>query len=158
PKIPVTDLKGTGLKDVNIEAEKRLEAALEAEDQNAPAGARAAAWCALAEIAVRNPYLLKARGACTQWRDYEAALEKQKQMMEGEYRTLVGFLALKRRTADEKLSAVDGFLKTFAALKDTERYRSAQTFQKQLTEKQPLVLPDLGSEPVVSPAPGATDA
>jgi formylglycine-generating enzyme required for sulfatase activity/uncharacterized caspase-like protein len=123
PKIAVASVAGT-LKDLNLEAERKLEAALDAEENKAAAPARKrAAWCALAEVTAKNPYLEKARAACAAWGEYAEARAKLEAAMNDDFPKLAGYLDLKRKTRAQKLAVVDAFLAAYRELAAEASYK-----------------------------------
>jgi hypothetical protein len=116
PKLDLAAAKGRALKNLNLEVERMFEEGLDLEEH--PDGApeaKARLWCGLSRLDDRNPYQAKAREACQAWRRYSNGLRRQEISLGQDYQTLAGYLQLKRKTREQRLSAVDAFLAAYQA-------------------------------------------
>ncbi len=121
-EVPEFRLGEGDFSEVNLAAEQALEAVLDVQEKkSAPPEAHEAAWCALAAVKEKNPYLAKAEEACGAWREYLAAVETLKGAVTKDLHTLLGYMRLKRKTAEDKLRVTDSFLRTYAPLAYTSQ-------------------------------------
>jgi YD repeat-containing protein len=118
--VPRIDIQGsTQLGDVNIDAERKLEAAQDAqEDPKATHRQKADAWCALAKVGGKNPYKKDADAACKKWLAFVKEAEALETKLAADYQALTALLQLKRRSDGEKKQALDSFLGVYASLAD----------------------------------------
>jgi hypothetical protein len=124
----------SGLAKINIEAERLLEKALDTEEnESATAEQRARTWCALAKVEP-SPYTVKAKKACAEWTSYAAAHVQ----LARDHETVRGYLALKRKTVDQKIAVLDAFLDAYGKL-DVPEVRHALGARRQL-EKEHLAM------------------
>lgn len=113
--VVVDSLAPTDLSRLNLEAERARDRALASEDQHS-LDERKAAWCALAEVSGDNRYQSEARVRCDQYQQRIAAAANLEAQVGRDYENLGGFLDLSRRSAAEKIQAVDVFLSTYGKL------------------------------------------
>lgn len=111
---PEIDLKQPKLdmSDVNLEAEQLLEEALDAQERKDSALA-AQKWCALAGVRGKNPYKSTAKTACSGWKKFA---EEQRQLgtrRAEDYQKLRGYLALRRKSKEQKLAAAQAFVRAY---------------------------------------------
>ncbi len=133
PTIDLEALKKSGLKSINMKAENALERALDAQDDKSSTPERKRdAWCALAVVEGANPYLATATKACTEWKQYVVANRALEKNLAADYATLAGFLALRHKSTDQKLDAVDSFLKTYARIGNRPMVRSVRAARERL--------------------------
>lgn len=140
PKISVSAV-GTSLKEINIEAEKTFEKAqeLEASTTSSPKE-KAEAWCALAEIKSKNPYLEGAKKACKEWKTYQTKHEAWVNAMKTDYAALQGYWELKRPTKEQKQAALEEFLSVYQGLSAAPEYQAAQWAKEASLEKRDFTL------------------
>jgi YD repeat-containing protein len=118
-RVPQITIASTGVTALNVEAERLLEAAMDAqESKGLGADQKEQAWCALAAYQKNNPYEKDAKRACAEWRAYAQTYRRLIATLPTEYDTLIGLLRLKRRTPEEKESALKTFLERYGAEKD----------------------------------------
>lgn len=145
PTIDMEALKSSGLKAINLEAERGLETALDVQEATTTSAAQKRdAWCALAALPGANPYLDVATKACEDWRSYVVANEDLTKNLAADYATLGGFLELRRKTQEQKLEAVDQFLKTYASLKERQEVRAVARARERLVKEGAATLPTDG--------------
>lgn len=114
------------ISQLNLEAEMRLEEALDADERtDGNASDKARAWCHLAELQDRNPYRSKAQEACERWRAFEQSALDILPRLDQDHATLRGYLALKRISTSQKLAAVLSFLEAYGSLGWTPQVRAA---------------------------------
>lgn len=119
PKITVA-ASGAGLDKINLAAEKLLEAAQDSQENvKALPRDKAEAWCKLSNMEGDNPYGEQARKACQEWKAYAGAFTAQVKSFNADYEKLSGYMRLKRKTKEQKLSALQAFVAAYApAAKD----------------------------------------
>ena len=115
------------LQDINLEAERLLEAALELQNADATPPQLEGAWCSLARIRQSNPYLAQAKRACSQWKEYVEKTRDARAALERDFKTLSGYLELKRPSREQKVAVVQAFLKAYGELGD-DRVRTARAW------------------------------
>lgn len=116
PIIKVVNTK-SGLQKMDLRIEQLLDAALDAEQsKTVSAQSKAKAWCALAATRENNPYLQTADQGCTGWKKFADEQQRQTTAVDGDYKTLAGYLRLRHKTKEQKLAAVDAFLGAYASL------------------------------------------
>lgn len=120
----------TDLSRLNLEAERARDRALASEDSSS-IDERKAAWCSLAEVSGDNRYRDEARVRCDQYGEKVVAAASLEQQVGRDYENLGGFLDLSRRTAAEKLQAVDIFLGTYGKL-DRQEVLAARKAREEL--------------------------
>ena len=113
--VVVDSVAPTDLSRLNLEAERARDRALASEDGSS-LDERKAAWCGLADVGGDNRYRDEARTRCDQYQQKIAAAANLEAQVGRDYENLGGFLDLSRRTAAEKLQAVDVFLGTYGKL------------------------------------------
>lgn len=130
PTIDLSAIESGGLKKINIDAETKLEAALDMqENPTASAAQKATAWCAVADVPSTpriNPYVGLATKACQEWKAYAENLTQLEKSLVSDYQTLALFFALKRKTREEKLAAITRFLDTYRDFEDRDRVRAVR--------------------------------
>ena len=115
----VEELSGIG--QIDIVAEERLEAALDVEeDATSTPDAKGAAWCHLAALEDDNPYREKAEEGCVSWRQYSTSIRRKEATLPKHYNTLARYLRLKRKKRAQKRAAVAAFLREYGALESNE--------------------------------------
>ncbi len=151
PTVKIAAATGGTFKDINLEVEQLLDAALvKQDDPKARAEEKAGAWCALAAISDRNPYEQQASQACEEWRKYADASRGLEEQLEGDYRTLAGFVGLKRKSKQDKLAAVDAFLATYGALSEHLKVDAVKAARKNVALGREVSLPVESEEPPVA--------
>lgn len=120
---------------VNLKAEQLLEQALELEEnQQATSKAKMKSWCDLALVAPAsaqqppNPYQKQASAACEKWRKYVSVHEGQLDSLNRDYATLEGYIALKRKTREQKISAAEAFLAAYDWMGNEGKVQKAKRF------------------------------
>lgn len=138
PTIDVNAMKGTfALGEMNMAAEKAYDnAKYEQESATATAEAKRAAWCALAGITEKNPYLETAQGACSQWSNYVTAEREMSANMQSDYAVLVQYMDL-RRPNETKLQAVDSFIDVYGKQADRQEVIAAKVARENLAAGKP---------------------
>jgi hypothetical protein len=100
--------------DVNIEAERLFERALDIqEDKNILPWDKAHAWCNLAGLKENNPYSTQAASACDLWRDYWHKFIPVIERLDADYKKLVSYLELKRKSPNQKYAALNYFYSVY---------------------------------------------
>lgn len=113
PKISVA-ASGAGLDKINLEAEKLLEAALDAQENSKMfPGQKAESWCRLSGLGGDNPYAEQANKACGEWKIYETAFATQIKNFDDDFKKLMGYIQLKRKSKEQKLLAIKAFHGTY---------------------------------------------
>ncbi|MEW5849997.1 MAG: hypothetical protein AB2A00_14470, partial [Myxococcota bacterium] len=132
----------------SVKADELYERALVAEqDPESRDRIREEAWCKLARLKKRNPHLQTARRKCRIWRH-----------IHGDYLQLTRYMGLKTRSPDEKLNAVEDFLRAYPDVPSDERVRAAAHARLQLSRGHPPALPvDIAAAREPAP-PGDTTA
>ncbi len=147
PRIVVGEIGVSGLGEINLEAERALERALDQmESPGASPEDKARAWCALAELKGNNPYQAKGVEGCHAWRSYADSLRRLTEALAKDYETLIGYLALKRKSAEQKTAAVDAFLAAYSTARDDARVRTVEQVRAKVAQGEAveLVLDDDG--------------
>ncbi|MFN7133952.1 MAG: SUMF1/EgtB/PvdO family nonheme iron enzyme, partial [Myxococcales bacterium] len=129
--VPTVQLRGEAQADfgtLNLEVEKLLEAAQDAEESRAQPEQIQAAWCRLAEVKKANPYAKKAKEACDGWARYLAATKG----LERDFEVLKGYLALKRKSPEQKNAVVAAFLATYGGMSQHPLVREAMGMRARL--------------------------
>jgi hypothetical protein len=113
--------QGTTVSQINLDAEKRLERALDIDENlKSKPEDKMKAWCDLGVIS--SEYQAKAIQACEAWSNYVRAYEEAKKKLYQDFKTLIGYLQLKRKTMTQKKSAVVAFLNTYQAYSQFSEY------------------------------------
>jgi hypothetical protein len=138
PVIDVNSMKGTfALGEMNMEAEKAFDnASYEQDSSTSTPDAKRGAWCALAGITDRNPYLETAQAACSQWSNYVAAEKEMTANMTSDFGVLVQYMEL-RRGNDMKLAAVDSFIDVYGKYPDRQEVVAAKVARDNLSQGKP---------------------
>ena len=134
------------MKDIALEAEKRLDDAVSLEKAR-PAAApyvRAAAWCRLAALTERNPYREKAVEACAQWWKAIGQRGAREESLVEDHATLVGYLGLRTKSAEQKKAVLAAFLDAYGDLPDAPLIASAR--KAAASKTPPAALPSAVSE------------
>jgi hypothetical protein len=138
PTIDVGTFGNMALREMNIAAERALENALDAQESSSSSPVQKRdAWCALAGIGEKNPYLEQAKAACVQWGQYiddEARLEAN---MTSDYTVLVDYVGLRRRTNEMKIAAVDSFLSAYGKYASRQEVLAARMARENLAANRP---------------------
>ncbi len=132
PEVSVSSTNDS-LGEINIAAEQRLEAAMDQqENKKARPADKAMAWCALAGITEKNPYLDKASAACKAWQAYAEEQDKMFERMKLDYGTLDEYLRLKRKTLRQKEAVVNAFLVAYRRSEEASYLRVVAMAGKEL--------------------------
>ncbi len=140
PKIDPAAFSGAGglSGSINIKAELGLEAAQNLEnDAHASAERKRDAWCALAAISDRNPNQEAAKNTCEQYKRFIADQSKIEASMGADYDTLVDIMGLTRRTPEEKMSILQGFIKTYGSYPNRQELQAAKVALANMQKGQP---------------------
>ena len=133
--------------DINIPAERAYEHAMNVhEDPETLPEEKASAWCALARMRDEsNPYRFQALSMCREWQVYAAALRRLETAMASDYEILRQYLALERKTTDQKLAAIAGFLNGYAELSSGGYPHIAEVLkaQRRVAAGKPVKMPTL---------------
>ncbi len=144
----VTVSSAAGLRELNIQAEQLLEKAQDAEDAKSTSpDQKADAWCRLAEIPLNNPYATQAKDGCKSWRAYGAAVRRRDASLAEDYQTLAGYLRLKRKAKEQKVSTATAFLSAYSSLTSDPNVSAVVQARSALMGGQESELPD--HEPVL---------
>ncbi|MEI8191112.1 MAG: FlgO family outer membrane protein, partial [candidate division NC10 bacterium] len=108
------------LPDSNVEAEKLLQSAQDAEQSpNSQPQDIAAAWCGLAQYQPKDRLNVKAVEACERWREYAEYWQNMRDRFYIDYEKLSDYLRLKRKTSAQKTAAIEAFAAAYGeATKD----------------------------------------
>lgn len=138
PVVDINAMKGTfALGEMNMEAEKAFDqASYEQDSSTSTADAKRGAWCALAGIAERNPYLETAQAACSQWSNYVAAEKEVTANMSTDFGVLVQYMEL-RRGNDMKVAAVDSFIDVYGKYPERQEVIAAKYARENLSGGKP---------------------
>ena len=120
-KVTIAPVKGA-LGELNLEAERALERAQDAEESQATPAEKAAAWCRLAEVKGKNFYAAQAKQACERWSEHARALLG----LEESFQRLSAYLALKRKSPDQRRAAITAFLASYRSFPDHPRVIEAR--------------------------------
>lgn len=117
PIVRIDPNKQVDLDGFDVEVEKMLERALDVQESSATTPRdKANAWCALAKKRKKNPHRKSAKKACQEWTRYIRDHRRAAAKITKAYKTLDGYLGLKRKTREQKLGVVEGFLAAFGAM------------------------------------------
>lgn len=141
PAIKVVN-NAEGLRGVDLKIEQQLDSALDAEESKDSSPAqRAAAWCLLAQTKSNNPYLATAEQGCAAWSKYDAEQRRQTALVDGDYKTLAGYLRLRHKSKDQKLAAVDAFLSAYAGIDKNAKVALVSSVRKRVRDEGKAELP-----------------
>jgi hypothetical protein len=134
-----------GLSELNLEAEKAFERAMDAqESKSAPPEAKQDAWCDLAALTGSNPYKDQATTLCADWGNFTTALRDKEAAMVRDYATVRGYLELDRKSKDQKQAILTAFIGSYQDLGGGyDHLREAQKALKGLRNSGRATLPDL---------------
>lgn len=131
PKVEVS-ASGVTFASINLEAEKRLEVAIDRDESvDVAAAEKARAWCSLADLKERNPYREKAKDACRQWSDYAKKRAAVERSLAADYATVTGYVGLKHKSNEQRLAVIDAFLAAYGSLDDDERVRKVHSLRQE---------------------------
>lgn len=144
PQVSVTDAGSGNLQDVDLQVEQLLEGAQDAQESATATGEeKAAAWCKLAAVKRNNPYAPKAQEGCEAWRAYVKASRQREGSLEADWKKVSGYLALKRKSAQQKAAVLDSFLAAYRSQAADPRVKKAQAARASLGVASG---PELGAE------------
>ena len=110
----ITIRSASGLRDLNVAVEQKLDEAIDTQQsKTATPAMKAEQWCALGKMTKDNPYLVQATDACAAWTTYAASLDKLERAVADDYQKLSAYLALRHKDPQKKLAALDAFLTTY---------------------------------------------
>ncbi len=160
PVVDVNAMKGTfALGEMNMEAEKAFDqASYEQDSSTSTPDAKRSAWCALAGVTDRNPYLETAQAACSQWSNYVAADKEMTANMTSDFGVLVQYMEL-RRGNDMKLAAVDSFIDVYGKYADRQEVAAAKVARQNLSDGKPagIALDADGDHLIIDSCPGEAE-
>jgi hypothetical protein len=156
PRVKVPESAGVG-QVAAVAAEEIVERALQLQDDpRATPAAQAEAWCELAVLLEPNPYASVAQEGCARWQAYLEEVKTVEAEIEPDFDKLQRFIQLKRVSPQQKVAAVDEFLKAYRPLGNHPRVREAESLRTILAG--PSAKPKATPQPTVgkaaSPAPG----
>ena len=123
---PTQVVSSAGLAGLDLQAERLMEAALEAqEDEWSSPTVKRDAWCALHRHDTGHAYAEAAADACAAWTTYVDDLATLEAGLAEDYAKLAGFLALERQPVEARLAATQSFLDAYHHLDDDKRVRAA---------------------------------
>lgn len=142
-RVPTVKVDASGgMRQINIHAEKLLDAAVEAEkDEKGAPETKARAWCELAEYEDRNPYQDSAQRACVSWTEYTTQLRRAEAGMTEDYRTLSEYLQLKHKGREQRLAALDAFLAAYQKLDTYPMVKAVGQTREAMTRGEVRPLP-----------------
>jgi hypothetical protein len=131
--IPKININQGQLNQINLEAEKLLEVALDIEDKKESTSSdKMQAWCKLSMV--ESSYKEQALVACQKWADYVRAYESNMLKIKDDFNALKGYLLLKRKTNAQKKSAIMSFLKTYQNLSSMPEYQTVSIYMNQIDQ------------------------
>ncbi|MBN2798673.1 MAG: caspase family protein [Deltaproteobacteria bacterium] len=147
------DFSGSGgIGAVDVEGERLLDAALALEEDSwASPVQKRDAWCKLSRHTSEPPLGPGASDACQAWGGYIDQLAAIEAQMSVDYTALAGLVSLPRRSADEKIGAIDRFVTAYAALPDDRRVRAAVRARAKLEDGKEATLPEGIAHAAVAP-------
>lgn len=144
PIIEVPSVQGGALGDIDIEVEEKLDFAKGLQkNPSADPAETAAAWCALASLTNKNPYLDGAKSACEKWKKFSEHLSNLSAGVMKESEKLNRLLALENKTKEEKLNALGAFISLYRPLGRSHHLIEARKAQARLLDfRVDLAAPD----------------
>jgi formylglycine-generating enzyme required for sulfatase activity len=150
PQVTVSDAGSGNLQDVDLQVEQLLEAAQDAQESATATGEeKAAAWCKLAAVKRNNPYAPKAQEGCDAWRAYMKTAKRRDGSLEADWKKVSGYLALKRKSPQQKAAVLDSFLAAYRSHAADPRVKKAQAARASLGVASG---PELGADPAAAVA------
>jgi hypothetical protein len=144
PPPPTVKLNRAELGNIDLELEKKIEAAQDAEESaSSSVKEKAEAWCAVSShpgAKLSKKLFLAASKACRDWSQahiaqmrYESAMRLREANLAVDFNKLEGYMSLKRKTQEERLAAVSTFLAAHGDQPDDSRVKSALAWKRRLT-------------------------
>lgn len=139
PTIDTSMFSGAGFSgNISIAVERARDDALDAaESATATATTKRDAWCKLATLDGVNPYKDEAAKLCTGWGKYVEDENRLEQSLTSDFDVLVDYLDLRRRTVDEKKSAVASFLDVYGKYDQRQEILAAKIARDNLNNNAP---------------------
>jgi hypothetical protein len=139
PTIDTSMFSGAGFSgNISITVERARDDALDAaESATASAVSKRDAWCKLATLDGVNPYKDEAAKLCSGWGKYVDDESKLEQSLTADFDVLVDYLDLRRRTVDEKKSAVASFLDVYGKYDQRQEILAAKLARDNLANGAP---------------------
>jgi hypothetical protein len=138
-EVPKININQGKMNQINLEAEKLLELALDTEEnKKSTPNDKMQAWCRLSLL--NSTYQTQALTACQTWANYVRAYESNMAKIKEDFKTLAGYLQLKRKTLDQKKYAITVFLKTYESFKTTPEYKLVDQLINQINRGNELII------------------